>query len=107
MDPVDSIKTGCAFEAPGVANFNGDDRLIVFWDEDDDGAFDPSVDTVLDAFGQTVVRPAGSPWKDQTLRRCAFTPYDGSSAFDGASLFSTHAKDDASDYGVAPTESCP
>jgi large repetitive protein len=107
MDPVDPIKTACAFEVPGVANFNGDDRLLVFWDEDDDGAFDSNVDTVLDAFGQTAVRPAGSPWKDKTMRRCNFEPYDGAGVFDAATAFTTHAKDDATDYGVAPTQTCP
>ncbi len=88
-----------------VISMNGDDRLLIFEDKDSSNSFTMG-DDILDAFGELPVRPMTSLWSNQTLRRCDFTPHDGST-FDAATLYSSHASDDVSDYGVAPTVGCP
>ena len=57
-------------------NFNGNDRLVVFADDDNNGTFG-AADRIVDAFGQTAVAPATEIWKDLVYRRCNLTPYDG------------------------------
>ena len=86
-----------------LANFNGDDRLVLFLDGDRDGLLG-AVDTVVDAFGQTATRPSGTPWADQTLRRCDLTPYDGAGTFVLTDYFSIHPIDDLSHFGIAPPQ---
>jgi predicted extracellular nuclease len=104
-DPVDGIANNCDLELGNIANFNGNDRLVVFVDENNDDSFD-SGDTVTDAFGEIAVDP-GSIWSNTTYRRCDFTQFDGMSAFDVDTLYTSHPEDDASDFGTAPTEGCP
>lgn len=106
-DPVDDIRDNCD-EQTGTMNFNGDDRLIVFEDANGDGEFD-SGDPVVDALGETDVRPPQTTWQDQTLRRCNLEQYDGTSSYSTASYFTSHPNNDASDYGTppAPDVTCP
>lgn len=87
-----------------VINHNGDDSFFIFEDTDASNGYN-SGDKIMDVFGQLTGQP-GSIWKDQTYRRCDFTPYDGSATFDVDALYLTFPKDDASDFGIPPTEGC-
>ena len=95
----------CKMSNTPVMAFNGDDRLIVFEDVNGDGLFD-SQDFVLDAFGQTAVRPSGTPWQDVTYRRCNFSPYDGVAPFDVSAYFNVGIFDDFSEFGRPPVMGC-
>jgi cytosine/adenosine deaminase-related metal-dependent hydrolase len=105
-DPLPGIVSNCDVAMPTVANFNGDDRLVLFRDINTNGTFEGATDAVVDAFGQTNTRPATEIWKDQTLSRCNFTPYDGVGAFLVTDYFTSLANGDTSGFGVAPTETC-
>jgi len=107
-DPVQGIKNNCDQEDGGVINFNGNDRLVVFRDQNNNGTFDPANDTKMDQFGEVSSPPSGSPWADTTYRRCDTTPYLGNSSFTVTNYFTSHPQNDASNYGTAPTSpSCP
>jgi hypothetical protein len=58
-----------------VANFNGDDRLVVFLDVDATRTLTVD-DTIEDRFGDPDTRPTSEVWKDVTYVRCDTTPYD-------------------------------
>lgn len=105
-DPVAAISANCDIVSGTVANFNGNDRLVVFEDTNGNTALD-ATDTVTDAFGEIANPPASEIWKDATYRRCDFTQYDGVMPFDVAVRFTAHPNNDASDYGTPPTEGCP
>ena len=72
-----------------VANFNGDDRLLIFLDADGTRTFTAG-DTIEDHFGDPDAQPMDpdpTPWKDVTYVRCDTTPYDPSQGpFDQARL---------------------
>lgn len=102
-DPLPGIAMNCDQVAAGIMNFNGNDRLVVFADDDSNGTFGPA-DRIVDAFGQTAVAPATEIWKDLVYRRCNLTPFDGLSAFDVADYYTTYANGEVSDFGVAPSE---
>lgn len=104
-DPVDGIANNCDMTAGSVANFNGNDRVVVFLDVDGNDQFG-AADEIIDSFGEPAVDP-GSIWSNTTYRRCDFTPYDGTGAFDVATLYTSHPEDDASDFGTPPVEGCP
>jgi cysteine-rich repeat protein len=106
-DPLAALAAACAEESPSTMTFNGDDRLIVFLDDDGSDSFDSTMDTTVDAFGESTVRPASQIWANTTYRRCDFTAYDGTTAFNVADYFTVHALNDVSDYGTAPIEGCP
>lgn len=93
-----AIKAACQLEDNTVANFNGDDRLILF-------KGDPM--TVIDAFGETAVRPATSIWGNMTLSRCDYTPYLGVGAFDFTMSYTQDASDVSSGLGMPPVMGCP
>ncbi len=105
-DPLPGIVSNCDVAMPTVANFNGNDRLVLFRDINTNGTFESATDAVVDAFGQTNTQPATEIWKDQTLSRCNFTPYDGIGAFLVTDYFTALANGDTSGFGVAPTETC-
>ena len=96
VDPGDCDLTS------GVTAFNGNDRLLIYSDDDMSGDFS-SGDTTLDALGQSAVEPLGLPWAEMTLRRCDYTSprYDGAGAFDATLYYTQHAQDDLSDFGEA------
>jgi hypothetical protein len=105
-DALPAIQNDCDEEMSSVMNFNGNDRLIVFRDEDNDGSYDSSVDVLTDAFGEPSVEPSGDPWKDKLFRRCDLTPYDATSAFDVSTYYNEYGPTDTGDWGLKPTESC-
>lgn len=106
-DPVDDIRNNCD-EVSSTINFNGDDRLIVFRDENSDGQFDMN-DTIVDALGETDVRPAQDTWQDKVLRRCNLEQYDGTTSYSTSTYFTSLATTDTADYGTPPSSSvtCP
>ena len=104
-------------QTTGALNFNGDDRLLLYRDTDANGSFSVS-DEVLDAFGETAVRPADVPtepfgtlryaWQDTTYQRCNVAAYTGVGSFAVASYFAVAALDDYAGFGIAPTYAgCP
>ncbi len=106
-DPVDDIRNGCQ-ETTSTMNFNGDDRLVVFLDENGDGQFDTN-DTIVDALGQTDVRPAQTTWQDKVLRRCNLTQFDGATSYSTSSFFESFGVTETGDYGSPPASDvmCP
>ncbi|WP_187027621.1 lamin tail domain-containing protein [Persicimonas caeni] len=92
-------------ELTGNISFNGDDRFVIYLD-DGSGAYEHGVDTVVDAFGELASEPSSRLWADVTLERCNFAPFDGVSSFDAAVFYTTHAEDDFSGLGAAPSETC-
>lgn len=96
----------CNATNTAAMNFNGDDRLIIFEDMDDDGAYSPAQDALLDAFGQYGSKPGSQIWENTTYRRCNFAPYDGVSMFDATAYFNTGTYDDFSDFGLPPQQGC-
>jgi hypothetical protein len=103
-DPMASLSAACDREAGSVAYFNGDDRIVVFFDEDRDGTLG-SAESVLDTFGDPDSAPDEALWADVGYRRCDPTPRSGG-AFDVDALFTTHPRHDHSHLGVPPTEGC-
>ncbi len=77
-----------------VANFNGDDRLIVFLDVDATRTRTVD-DTIEDRFGDPDAQPMNpdpTPWKDVTYVRCDTTPYDPAQGpFDQARIDALYA----------------
>lgn len=98
IDPGDCTYTNA------VTNFNGNDRLLLYRDNNDDGVFDALGDEILDAFGETSVKPSSEIWKDTSYRRCNLGgQYNGMGAFDVMTYYTNSATtDDVSDFGVPP-----
>ena len=98
-----SIGAACNVSS-GTTNFNGNDRLVLFYDQDQDGRLS-AVDEILDAFGQTDTPPADGTWQDITARRCTNAPFDGLTTFTLEDFYTIvpDGLDDFSNLGVAPT----
>lgn len=99
----------CDFRTSTTAEFNGDDRLLLFFDLDGNQTFN-SGDARIDAFGETAVRDALQPWKDKLYSRCNFAAYSGIPSFSLASYWSETIEFNYSNmmngFGFAPTEPC-
>jgi hypothetical protein len=109
-DPHPYIRAECDQEIPGVMLFDGDDRLVVFEDLDEDGTFYGEHDRVLDSFGVIASRPPATFWADKVLRRCNLEPFNGIEAteFFPWDYFTTHARTALEQYGEPPTATaCP
>ena len=89
----------------GLMTFNGDDRLVVFHDADNDGKYS-SADTVMDALGRFGWRPYDLPWAEVTLRRCNLQPADGYAFYDHRDYFREYPRNDSRDFGRPPTAGC-
>ncbi|AWV88593.1 hypothetical protein DN745_04270 [Bradymonas sediminis] len=101
-----SFSESCDLLDDNVIAHNGDDRYIIYQDDNASGAFERADDSITDAFGQSTERPGSSIWKDTTYRRCNFTPYFGDTPFDVADYYTAHPTNNADDFGIAPTEGC-
>ncbi len=104
LDPHPYITAHCEQEIPGVMLFDGDDRLLVFEDLDEDGSFYADHDRVLDGFGVVGSRPPGPYWADKVLRRCNLEPFNGLEAteFLPWDYFTQHPRSALEHYGFAP-----
>lgn len=100
-DPYEPVRAACDAELGGAAVFNGDDRLVIFWDADGDGRRG-ATDPVLDTFGDPAARPAGTPWAEVVMRRCDRTP----GATDPDARFTRHPRNAWDHLGVPPAETC-
>lgn len=102
--PSIRIAENCRQEMPGIMNLSGDDRLLVFYDDDGDGQFVAGVDTALDAFGVIAERPPAEWWKNMDLRRCNLEPFDGlnSAEFYRWDYYAEYGDGKTEDYGVPP-----
>lgn len=103
-DPFANLAAACDFEVGGAATFDGDDRLLLFRDDDADLLLDPG-ELVLDAFGDPATRPASGTWAEVTLRRCDLTPH-APGPFSAGDYFTTHPRTDYTHLGVPPSQSC-
>jgi hypothetical protein len=91
----------------GSLTHNGDDRIVVFKNNDMNASLD-AADQIMDVFGQIAVRPGSTIWGDKTYRRCDFTPVDGQSAFTVSDYYTdAMSVDDYSNFGTAPVAGCP
>ena len=105
---LDMSLTNNCDETSATTNVNGDDRVIIFEDTDGDDDYTDGTDPIIDAFGQPTVEPSGNPWSEVTYRRCNQTPYTAMSPFVVEDYYTSHGRDDFSDFGMAPTTtSCP
>lgn len=99
----------CDFEMSTVLNFNGDDPLAIYFDQDMNDTLDAS-DILLDSFGQLDnSKPAMPIWADASYKRCKLTPYLGGSIFDPTTYYIVTKPETYTHLGVPPTEptSCP
>lgn len=107
-DPVSGIKQNCDQEAASTMNFNGNDRLLVFEDKNKNGDYDATNDAIMDSFGRVSEPPSGTPWSDQTLRRCDLSPYKGQDPFNVGDYYTSHTPFTADTYGDPPSQmTCP
>lgn len=107
MDPYPPIEAECDHETSAMT-FDGNDRLLLFVDENGDDAFDASVDVALDAFGAMSQVP-GWWWEDKIFRRCRLEPFDGVNAtsFYASDYFTEHGRYEMGHLGQPPTAGCP
>ena len=96
-----SIDGGCANDTT-TANYNGDERLVLFRDVNNNDEFDPSTDEVLDSFGPWNRAPDDREWELVTYRRCNLTPFPGTGTFDPLDYYESAASNDLSNLGTPP-----
>jgi hypothetical protein len=77
----------CDVKNTDVVNFNGDDRLGLYFDVNQNGRVDYDRDLRVDHFGEPGVQPAGQIWGDKTYRRHNCVPYLGGRAFNVSEWF--------------------
>ncbi len=103
-DPSPALVAACTRELPGVMTFSGNDRLVLFGDDDASGGWS-SGDVVLDAFGQIDRAPSTELWSNMNLRRCNLTPFDGSRFFPYRDYFELGTSgNNFSHFGLPPTD---
>ncbi len=81
----------CDVKNTDVINFNGDDRIGLYFDVNQNGRVDYDRDLRVDHFGEPGVQPNGQIWGDKTYRRYNCVPYLGGRSFNVSDWF-----DDAS-----------
>jgi hypothetical protein len=93
-------------ETTSQIQFNGDDRIAIYRDENTSAGFEYGTDTIMDAFGRLDDQPLDLRWGEKTLRRCNFTHYDGVSSFAYLDFYTEHLQDTVSGLGQPPSETC-
>ena len=105
-DPSPVLVAACTRELPGAMTFSGNDRLVLFGDDDGSAGWSAG-DEVLDAFGQIDRAPSFELWSNMNLRRCDLTPWDGAAFFPYLDYFSRGPSgNDFSHFGTPPTSGC-
>ncbi|MGB5811405.1 MAG: proprotein convertase P-domain-containing protein [Polyangiales bacterium] len=102
-DPYPPLVDACQSEIGSAANFNGDDRMVLFHDLQGDGRLNAE-DSVLDTFGDTTTRPDATIWAEHGFQRCDFEPFV-SGAFDVDAHYTRHPST-FTNLGVPPTPTC-
>ncbi len=107
MDTAVYDPANCDIVDSTLRYFNGDDRIVVYEDDDSSGGYSAG-DLPADVFGEIASQPTNSSiWADVTLRRCNFQRFDGLSGFDFTQFYvASDTVDDFSDFGTPPTETC-
>jgi hypothetical protein len=82
-----SPDTQCDVKNTDVINFNGDDRVGLYFDVNQNARVDFSSDLRVDHFGEPGVQPPTQIWADKTYRRHKCTPYLGGQGFDVAAWY--------------------
>ncbi len=77
----------CDVKNTDVVNFNGDDRVGLYFDVNQNGRVDYDRDLRVDHFGEPGVQPSGQVWGDKTYRRYNCVPYLGGRAFNVSEWF--------------------
>ena len=86
-----------------VANFSGDDRIMLYYDANASGSYDTIDDEIVDSFGQLAVKPDETAWQDVTYRRCNPEVFGGVSEFDVTQYYTEHPSGSFDNLGVPPT----
>lgn len=91
-----------------VINFNGDDRLGIFYDSDNSAAMETDFraikagDPLIDSFGHIMDDPPDDViWAEASFQRCNFAPYLSNMAFDVTMYFSKNTAS-LDDLGTPP-----
>jgi hypothetical protein len=101
-DPMALLRDRCQSVASGLMTFSGNDRIVVFRDNDRNERLDPT-DTITDAFGWIAQAPATELWANMVLRRCNPERFDGSRFFPYLDYFERGVSGgDHTHYGVPP-----
>jgi cytosine/adenosine deaminase-related metal-dependent hydrolase len=104
---VAALKDRCNATS-AVANFNGNDRLVLYQETNGTARFQLGEDTVLDMFGNWNTEPSGEIWVNNTWRRCVNTdPFLGDTPFEITDYYSTFGVDTFTDVGQVTAASCP
>lgn len=104
IDPYQPLADACDVEIGGAAIFNGDDRLMLFFDADANGSFDGD-DALLDTFGDPNTRPDDTIWAELSFRRCNLEPFVGGS-FDVDDHYTRHGSTAFTHLGTPPSQTC-
>lgn len=89
-----------------VASFNGDDRLMLYGEDDEASGYTPGADITYDSFGEWGVAPSTIPWANVTYRRCVSTAPHLGGPFDVLTYFTGLPSDTFTGLGSAPTSDC-
>jgi hypothetical protein len=98
-----ALRSRCDELVEGFPNFNGNDRLFVFRDNDNDDTFS-SGDVIIDSFGEPGAAVSGTPYADIAFRRCSTEAYT-SGPFDVTRYYREASSSDFTNIGVAPVVS--
>jgi hypothetical protein len=82
-----SPDTQCDVKNTDVINFNGDDRVGLYFDVNQNARVDYATDLRVDHFGEPGVQPPSQIWADKTYRRHKCVPYVGGQSFSVASWY--------------------
>lgn len=82
-----SPDTQCDVKNTDVINFNGDDRVGLYFDVNQNARVDYATDLRVDHFGEPGVQPPVDTWADKTYRRHKCVPYVGGQGFAVASWY--------------------
>ncbi len=100
----------CDLDDQFSINFNGDDRIALFYDGDQNNAITSSpADRLIDSFGQlSNDPPPEDTWANKAFRRCNPMPYLDDRIFNVETYYEVIDPENFSDFGTAPTlTSCP
>jgi hypothetical protein len=97
---VAALRSRCDEVLDGFPNFNGNDRLFIYRDNDRNGIFGGG-DTIIDSFGEPGGAVSGTPYQDTGFRRCSTEAYT-SGPFDVTRYYRAASASDYSNIGVAP-----
>ncbi len=103
----------CDFTNDAV-DYNGDDRIALFFDANGNGSIERTSDVLVDSFGRLgfsppsgVVPAVNQPWEDVDWQRTSCSAFTGGTNFDATRHYARASSNDRSHLGVAPSLACP